>query len=105
MQNIFLFTYRHTFTLVEICSKHEQGHFDIAEIFARKLNKEITMFLTKSKRHEELNNIYTKVMNEKRDTQQLYDEETNHSINKSQQAAWNKKIEEMLEELKDYDDY
>ena len=89
----------------EYILKHEQGHFDIAEIFARKLNKEVTLFLAKSKRHEELNGIYTKVMNEKRDTQQLYDEETNHSINKSQQAAWNKKIEEMLEELKEYDDY
>jgi hypothetical protein len=84
---------------------HEQGHFDIAEIFARKLNKEITLFLAKSKQHEELNKIYTKVMNEKRDTQQEYDEETNHSINKGQQAAWDKKIEEMLDELKEYDDY
>jgi hypothetical protein len=84
---------------------HEQGHFDIAEIFARKLNKEITLFLAKSKQHEELNKIYTKVMNEKRDTQQQYDDETNHSINKTQQAAWDKKIEEMLEELKEYDDY
>jgi len=85
--------------------KHEQGHFDIAEIFARKLNKEITLYLAKNKRHEELNKIYTKVMNEKRDTQQLYDSETNHSINKTQQASWNKKIEEMLEDLKEYDDY
>jgi Bacterial protein of unknown function (DUF922) len=85
--------------------KHEQGHFDIAEIFARKLNKEISLFLAKSKQHEELNKIYTKVMNEKRDMQQQYDDETNHSINKRQQAEWDNKIEEMLEELKEYDDY
>jgi len=85
--------------------KHEQGHFDIAEIFARKLNKEITLFLAKSKQHEDLNKIYTRVMNEKRDMQQEYDDETNHSINKRQQAEWDLKIEEMLEELKDYDDY
>ena len=85
--------------------KHEQGHFDIAEIFARKLNKEITEFLAKSKQHEELNKIYTKVMNEKSDLQKLYDDETNHSIKKIRQAAWDKKIVAMLEELKEYSDY
>ena len=85
--------------------KHEQGHFDIAEIFARKLNKEITEFLAKSKQHEELNKIYTRVMNEKHDMQQEYDDETNHSINKGKQTEWNDKIEEMLEELEDYKDY
>lgn len=85
--------------------KHEQGHFDIAEIFARKLNKEITAFLAKSKQHEELNKIYTQVMNEKGDLQQLYDDETNHSIHKTQQTAWDKKIQAMLEELKEYSEY
>ena len=89
----------------EYILKHEQGHFDIAEIFARKLNKEVTTFLAKSKQHEELNKIYTKVMTEKRDMQELYDDETNHSILKGKQAAWDKKIEDMLEELKEYEEY
>ena len=85
--------------------KHEQGHFDIAEIFARKLNKEVKEYLSKSSNHAGLNPIYTKLMNEKREMQEDYDTETNHSINKAKQAEWNKKIEEMLNELDPASDY
>lgn len=84
---------------------HEQGHFDIAEIFARKLNKEVKEYLSKSRNHEGLNPIYTKLMNEKREMQEDYDIETNHSINKAKQAEWNEKIEEMLNELQPSGDY
>ena len=85
--------------------KHEQGHFDIAEIFSRKLNKEIKEYLAKSRNHEGLNPIYSKLMSEKREMQEEYDSETNHSINKSKQAEWNEKIEEMLIELDPHSDY
>src|SRR6187401_2909837 len=85
--------------------KHEQGHFDIAEIFARKLNKEIKEYLSKSNKHEGMNPIYSKLMQEKRDMQTLYDEESNHSINKTKQAEWNEKIEDLLDELESYKNY
>jgi hypothetical protein len=84
---------------------HEQGHFDIAEIFARKLNKEIKEYLSKSNKHEGMNPIYSKLMQEKRDMQTLYDEESNHSINKTKQAEWNEKIEDLLDELESYKNY
>jgi len=89
----------------EYILNHEQRHFDIAEIFARKLNKEIKEYLTKSKNHEGLNPIYSKLMQEKRDMQTLYDEESNHSINKKKQAEWNEKIADLLEELDAYKKY
>ena len=89
----------------EYILKHEQGHFDIAEIFSRKLNKEIREYLAKSNKHEGLNPIYTRVMTEKREMQEEYDEQTNHSINKSKQAQWNQKIQEMLEELEPFSGY
>jgi len=85
--------------------KHEQGHFDIAEIFARKLNKEIKEYLAKSNNHEGMNPIYSKLMQEKRDMQSLYDSESNHSINKTKQAEWNEKIEDLLDELESYKIY
>lgn len=85
--------------------KHEQGHFDIAEIFSRKLNKEIQEYLSKNRDHRGLNPLYTKVMNEKREMQEEYDIETNHSINKRKQAEWGLKIEEMLDELEPYSNY
>jgi hypothetical protein len=89
----------------EYILKHEQGHFDIAEIFARKLNKEIKEYLAKSNNHEGLNPIYSKLMQEKRDMQTLYDEESNHSINKKKQAEWDEKIAALLEELENFKNY
>ena len=89
----------------EYILKHEQGHFDIAEIFARKLNKEIKEYLSKSNNHEGMNPIYSKLMQEKRDMQSLYDSESNHSINKAKQAEWNEKIEDLLDELEAYKKY
>ena len=38
----------------------------------------------------------------RKETQNEYDDETNHSINKEKQAEWLKKIEKMLEEYKDF---
>jgi hypothetical protein len=89
----------------EYILKHEQGHFDIAEIFARKLNKELKAYLAKSNNHEGLNPIYSKIMQEKRDMQQLYDKESNHSIYKVKQAEWNEKIEDLLDEYEEFADY
>jgi predicted secreted Zn-dependent protease len=85
--------------------QHEQGHFDISEIAARKLNKLIQEQLSKSKNHDELNKIYRTVMQEKRDMQELYDRESNHSINKEKQDEWETKIKTMLEELKSFSGY
>jgi len=85
---------------------HEQGHFDLAEVFARKLNKKMREYKFNRKTYQkDLNKIYDEVTKEKSDTQNQYDKETRHSIDKSRQAEWLDKIEEMLEEYKEYADY
>lgn len=85
---------------------HEQGHFDIAEIFARKLNKRMIEYkFNKRKYQQDLSRIYQEIVDEKEEMQNDYDKETNHSINKTKQEEWLKKIGSMLEELKDYTDY
>ncbi len=85
---------------------HEQGHFDLAEVFARKLNKKMSEYKFNKKTYQkDLNKIYDEVTKEKSDTQNQYDKETRHSIDKDKQADWLKKISEMLEEYKDYADY
>lgn len=82
---------------------HEQGHFDIAEIFARKLNKKMQGYrVNTSTMQNDLKKIYQDVMDEKEKMQNDYDEETNHSIIKEKQAEWLKKIESMLGDLKQY---
>src|SRR6185436_3072288 len=45
---------------------HEQGHFDIAEIFACKLNKEMSEYkFNKRTYQQDLNKIYNKILDEK----------------------------------------
>jgi len=85
---------------------HEQGHFDITEIFARKLNKKTGEYkFNKNTYQQDLQKIYKDIVEEKEDLQNRYDKETDFSRNKDKQAEWLKKIENMLTELEDYADY
>jgi parvulin-like peptidyl-prolyl isomerase len=86
--------------------KHEQGHFDIAEIFARKLNERMSGYkFNKDSYKTDLKNIYQAITNEKEELQNQYDKETDHSRKKEEQLNWLKKINKMLEELKDFSGY
>ncbi len=85
---------------------HEQCHFDIAEIFARKLHREMSEYRFNTKTYQkELKKIYEKVTDEKEDLQNEYDRETRHSINREKQAEWLRKIERMLIEYEGYSNY
>jgi hypothetical protein len=85
---------------------HEQGHFDIAEIFARKLNKRMSDYPFNIKTYQQdLNKIYNDILEEKATMQNDYDEETNHSINKTKQAEWLKKIDVLLEQYAGWASY
>jgi hypothetical protein len=85
---------------------HEQGHFDITEIFARKLNKETGKYkFNKNTYGKDLQKIYDDIVDEKEELQNQYDKETDFSRNKERQAEWLKKIEKMLDDLEDYSDY
>jgi hypothetical protein len=85
---------------------HEQGHFDIAEIFARKLNKTMREYkFDKETFKEDLKIIYQSIALEKDAFQNQYDEETNHSIKREKQAEWLKKIGDQLQELAQFSDY
>jgi hypothetical protein len=85
---------------------HEQAHFDIAEIFARKLHQRMTEYKFNRRTYQkDLNKIYQEVVDEKEKMQNDYDEETNHSINKEKQRAWLKKIADLLDETAAWSDY
>ena len=76
---------------------HEQLHFDISELYARKLKRklDITTFKHSSLKNE-VKSIYKAVMKELNNYQNLYDKETNFSRNIEEQLRWNKKIREAL---------
>ena len=85
---------------------HEQGHFDIAEIHARKLYKAMKDYTYHAKTFKQkLAKLYQDITREKETMQAMYDLETNHSIDKEKQAAWEQKIAAMLKEYEAYAGY
>ncbi len=86
--------------------QHEQGHFDITEIFARRLAKEIKEYKFNPRKYQDdLGKIYKRLMDEKEEYQNKYDKETDYSRNQEKQAEWLKKIDEELEETDEFANY
>lgn len=81
--------------------QHEQGHFDIAEIFARKLYKAVSEYVfNKASFQKDLDAIYKNVVAEKEQFQLAYDNETDYSRKKNNQEEWLKKIAAELNQHK-----
>jgi len=83
--------------------EHEQGHFDITEIHARKLRK----YLTGVKKYnddtkKEIKEKVKEVLMECKKMEKLYDKETNRNQNTEKQAEWLKKIEKELDDFSKY---
>jgi hypothetical protein len=86
---------------------HEQGHFDITEIFARKLNKSLKEYKVGklSDLTKDVNRMYENSMQQLHKMQTEYDSDTNNSINKTRQEEWINKIESELKVLETYAGY
>jgi hypothetical protein len=85
---------------------HEQGHFDIAELYARKLNKVMKDYHYNVKTaSEDVNKIYENMMKEHQETQNTYDLETNYSRDRVKQEEWHKKIAADLKGLQAFAAY
>jgi hypothetical protein len=85
---------------------HEQGHFDITELFARKLHESLSKYqFNKRTYKEDINRIYQSVVNAKEEMQNAYDGETDHSRKRRIQREWEEAIEKMLEQSAPYSNY
>lgn len=90
----------------DIVLAHEQGHFDIAELHARQLNKALKAYTFNfSTVSADVNAIYNRVMQQHHAMQNEYDRETDFSRNKEKQEAWLKKIAAGLKALEGFADY
>ena len=86
--------------------QHEQGHFDLAELYARKLNKALKEYTFNAQTiNKDVNSIYEKIMAEQHKAQNRYDLETDFSRNKSRQAMWSSKIANDLKMLEPFAGY
>ena len=85
--------------------EHEQRHFDIKEIYARRFIKRVLDADLASERKpvDKIQKIYRQTLDEMNDFDDRYDRETKHSVNKEQQTAWNHEIERLLEETRAYE--
>lgn len=79
--------------------KHERGHFDIAELHARLFRKAIRNMPAD---HAQIDSVFKKITNAKREYNAMYDRETQLSRNKEKQLYWSKKILAEIQELDEF---
>lgn len=102
-----IFDKKTSWIIDSLCVKvlaHEQLHFDIAELYSRKIRKGV---FDLRKKHQTDIELYDKLikglLKERNKMDDQYDKETAHGIYKSKQEAWNKKIARELCKLKAYE--
>ena len=83
--------------------RHEQTHFDITEVYARRLRQQLsTVRAPCTKSDAELKSIARRFVEEERQTQRRYDQESNHGLITNRQADWNFEVARMLKEVERY---
>lgn len=85
---------------------HEQAHFDLEEYYARLVRKEVSRLQVKGRSFEAIRRdadaILTRLLTERTQAQERFDEETGHSVNVVKEQAWEAQIRRLLEETKGY---
>jgi len=82
---------------IESILEHEQGHFDLCELYTRKLRSQIeTVDLSSQNVKQELMKIYAAVSDEYETCQQAYERETAHGTNIAEQQKWQVQISNEL---------
>lgn len=82
---------------------HEQKHFDAAEVYARKLRKELSEKIkTSSDFDKYFRTVYNRILKEYQSFQKQYDAETKNGMVEEKQAEYNRMIAEELEYYKSY---
>ncbi len=82
--------------------EHEQLHFDISELHARKLKQTLSTYPF-SKRHEkEVKALFEENTAQRNAMQAKYDLETDHMVDREEQAKWEEYVQEELDKLSDF---
>jgi hypothetical protein len=81
----------------DLILSHEQTHFDISELHARKLRKKMTETDFPLDPSEKISEIYNEIENQRRIIQKLFDDETSHSQIKDEELRWESYVLEQLQ--------
>ncbi|MBM1107923.1 DUF922 domain-containing protein [Aurantibacter crassamenti] len=86
----------------ELCNdvvlSHEQLHFDITELFAKKFRTRLKTVRNDTNIKKKVRAIFVEINADLHAFQNKYDRETNYSRDLEQQSIWNEKIAKSLEE-------
>jgi len=83
--------------------EHEQGHFDLCEIYTRKLRQRMQgIDMNTADLRAILERTYFDLKNEYESRQQAYEDETTHGTNFAQQSRWRDNISRELAANADY---
>ena len=85
----------------ELVLSHEKLHFDITELYARKMRKLMDKTRFTANVRSEIKDIYQLILDELDAFQDRYDNETNFSRNRSAQLQWNEEISKALQNTAD----
>ena len=79
--------------------EHEQLHFDLAEVVARKIRTRVNTFgnaCTEAGGTDPIQEMVAQADRELQEEQQRYDRETSHGLNARSQEQWKHRIRAML---------
>ncbi|MEO9893723.1 DUF922 domain-containing protein [Aurantibacter sp.] len=82
----------------DVILSHEQLHFDITELFARKFRAKLRTVRNDTNIKKKVRAIFVEINKDLHAFQNKYDRETNYSRDVKQQEIWNKTIHEALNE-------
>jgi predicted metallopeptidase len=83
---------------------HEQLHFDITELFSRKLRQRLAGKNFKAVKNisEEIQKMHSKAMEESGWKEKNYDDDTEHGVNSVNQKEWNEKVAAEIKGLEQF---
>ena len=82
---------------------HEQTHFDISEVGARRLRQYFAQLSAPCRKSDEqLGAMARRIINEEKAEQRRYDDETEHGLDARRQAEWTEATAERLAALERY---
>ena len=78
--------------------RHEQTHFDLAEVHARRMRRYFAGLAGACRKADrELTQLASRLVSDEKAEQQRYDVETNHGLRSDNQAAWNAEVARQLQ--------
>ena len=85
----------------EYILNHEQRHFDLGEVYARKFRKYLYDSVNAYNEAAQ-NKMFNRFLDEDNESQRQYDSVSNHSINQNGQLEWNIRIDSLLNAYADF---